>query len=282
MIIDCHTHAWDRWPYEPAVPDPETRGAIEQLLFEMDRNDVDKAIIICARIDHNPHNNDYIATCAEKYPDRIVQFADVDCSWTESYHQPGAAERLEAAAAQYHLKGYTQYLADDFGWFETSEGQKFIEKTVELKLIASFAFMHTWHEPLRAVCRQYPDLVVMGHHLAGTRSREKPPYPNFQEVLKSAEVPNIYLKLSGFPYVSTSDWDFPFADAHWMVREIYKHYGAERLCWASDYPPVLWYMTYKQSLEVFRTHCSFVSEKDKGMILGENMGRLLENAGGVL
>ncbi len=20
MIIDCHTHAWDYWPYEPAVP----------------------------------------------------------------------------------------------------------------------------------------------------------------------------------------------------------------------------------------------------------------------
>ena len=81
MIIDCHTHAWDRWPYEPKVPDPETRGTIEQLLFEMDRNDVDKAVLVCARIDHNPHNNDYVADCVKRYPDRIVQFADVDCSW---------------------------------------------------------------------------------------------------------------------------------------------------------------------------------------------------------
>ncbi len=128
----------------------------------MDRNDVDKAILICARIDHNPHNNDYVSDCVKRYPDRIVQFADVDCSWMDSYHQPGAADRLEEAAEKYQLKGYTQYLSDDFGWFETSEGQKFIEKKVELKLIASLAFMHTWHEPLRAVARQYPELIIMG------------------------------------------------------------------------------------------------------------------------
>ena len=34
----------------------------------------------------------------------------------------------------------------------------------------------------------------------------------------------------------------------WIARKLYEHYGPERLCWASDYPPVLWHMTYKQSL----------------------------------
>ena len=36
MIIDSHTHAWPRWPYQPPVPDDESRGKIEQLLHEMD------------------------------------------------------------------------------------------------------------------------------------------------------------------------------------------------------------------------------------------------------
>src|SRR5436853_39349 len=78
MLIDSHTHAWERWPYEPAVPDPESRGRAEQLLWEMDRCGVDKAVLVCARIDHNPGNNEYVADCVRKHPDRLIQFADVD------------------------------------------------------------------------------------------------------------------------------------------------------------------------------------------------------------
>ena len=61
MIIDSHTHAWEFWPYEPPVPDHNSRGRVEQLLWEMDRNGVDKSVLVCARIEHNPHNNDYVA-----------------------------------------------------------------------------------------------------------------------------------------------------------------------------------------------------------------------------
>ena len=63
MIIDSHTHAWEYWPYKPPVPDFESRGRVEQLLWEMDRNGVNKAVLVCARIDHNPENNDYAAAC---------------------------------------------------------------------------------------------------------------------------------------------------------------------------------------------------------------------------
>ena len=119
MIIDSHTHAWEYWPYQPAVPDPESRGRVEQLLWEMDRCGVDKAVLVCARIDYNPGNNDYVAECVRRYPDRLIQFADIDCSWSETYHTPGAAARLRAAAAEYGLKGFTHYLKSDTGWFES-------------------------------------------------------------------------------------------------------------------------------------------------------------------
>jgi len=93
MIIDSHSHAWPRWPYQPPVPDDESHGRVEQLLFEMDQNGVDQAVIICAQIQRNPDNNEYIAEQVKRHPSRLHQFPDVDCSWSPTYHAPGAADR---------------------------------------------------------------------------------------------------------------------------------------------------------------------------------------------
>ncbi len=275
MIIDCHTHAWEYWPYEPQVPNPESHGRVEKLLWEMDRNGVDRAVLVCANLDHNPRNNEYGAESARRYPDRITCFADVDCSWSTTYHAPGAAARLAETAERLELKGFTHYLEDDYDWLESEEGLAFFGTAADRGLIASLSFGAPWHPHVRKLARRFPELVILGHHMAGTRASEKPPYPNFEEVLKSAQVPNIHLKLSGFAYVSQVDWEYPYSDTMWMVRKLYEHYGPERLCWASDYPPVLWYMTYQQSLEAVRTHCNFIPEADQELILGRNMGRLL-------
>jgi predicted TIM-barrel fold metal-dependent hydrolase len=76
VIIDPHCHAWRTWPYEPAVPDPTSRPAVEQLLFEMDQCGVDRAVLVAARIDYNPDNNDYAHYCVSRFPERLYQFAD--------------------------------------------------------------------------------------------------------------------------------------------------------------------------------------------------------------
>jgi L-fuconolactonase len=278
MIIDSHTHAWEYWPYEPPVPDRESRGRVEQLLWEMDRSGVQRAVLVCARIEHNPRNNDYVAGCVAKYPDRLVQFADVDCSWTETYHAPGAAARLAAAAARYGLKGYTHYLRSDYDWFESDEGLAFFQTTADLGLIASLALGPSGGglAALRKLARRFPSVPFLCHHMAGARADEPAPHPGLQEILASAAVPNIYLKLSGFHYVSQVSWEYPYPDTAWIVRRLYEQYGPERLCWGSDYPVVRFHMTYRQALEAFRTHCSFVPEADQERILGRNLQRLLD------
>ena len=61
-IVDGHCHAWLRWPYQPPVPDEACPGAIEQLLYEMDTNDVAQAMVVCAAIGANEDNLDYVAS----------------------------------------------------------------------------------------------------------------------------------------------------------------------------------------------------------------------------
>lgn len=279
MIIDCHAHAWDYWPYEPAVPDPENRGRGEMLLHEMDLVGVDKAVLVCARIDHNPNNNDYGADCVRRYPDRFIQFADVDCSWTETYHTPGSADRLAESVEKYQLKGFTHYLKGDTDWFESREGLAFFEKAAELNQIASLALGPAWMPALRKLALRFPDTPFLCHHMAGVKVGEPPPRPVLRAVLESADVPNIHIKLSGFQYVSETAWEYPYSDCMWIVRKLYEYYGADRLCWASNYPPVARASTYQHSLEAVRTHCSFIAEADMDLVLGGNMERLLAAAG---
>jgi len=277
MIIDSHCHAWTRWPYHPPVPDDEQRGRVEQLLHEMEVNGVDQALIVCAQIDHNPENNAYIAQMVAQYPERLHQVADVDCSWSPTYHQPGAAGRLRQAAGQWPLKGFTHYLKgdDDGAWLYSEEGLAFFKVAAEKRLIASIAGQPHHQPAIRKVAERFPSVPILCHHLGGVRAGEGPTHPGLKEVLASASQPNIYIKLSGFAYCSQVNWDYPYADTHWVIRALYEHFGPYRMCWGSDYPVVRFYMTYRHSLEAFRAHCTFVPEEDKAWILGKTLQQVL-------
>ena len=278
MIVDSHCHAWRRWPYQPPVPDPESRGLIEQLLFEMDRNGVDQAAVVCARIDHNPDDNDYVFECVQRYPDRLHQIADVDCQWMPEYHTPGAADRLGAAIDRYRLKGFTHYVKreDDGAWFLSPEGLAFFEVAARRGQIASLSLPPHLQPVLRQLAARFPSVPFLCHHMAGARVAEPRHLP---EILASAAVPNIYVKLSGFHYVAPRGWEYPFPDCREVVRALYEHFGPERLCWGSDYPVLRRFLTYRQSIEAFCTHCDFVPADDKARVLGDNLAGLLARAG---
>ena len=278
MIFDSHCHAWPRWPYQPPVPDSDSRAIVEQLIWEMDKNGVDRAVIVSARIDFNPDNNEYGAEAVRRYPNRLDQLADVDCSWTDTYHTPGAAGRLEAAVEKYHPKGFTHYVRgdDDGAWFLSEEGLAFFKVAEEHNLIASLALPPSYQGALRQLAERYSSVPFLCHHMGGVRAAEEPPYTQLKEVLASAKVPNIYVKMSGFHYVSSKGWEYPYPDCGWIVRSLYEHFGPDRLCWGSDFPVVPGWATYQQALEAFRGHCPFIPDDHKARILGENLSRLLQ------
>lgn len=277
MILDSHCHAWRKWPYKPEVPDFESRGNVEQLLFEMDAAGVDRAAVVCANIEHNPDDNDYVAECVRRFPDRLYQIADVDCSWSPTYHTPGAAGRLRDTADRYAIVGFTHYLRrdDDGSWFLSDEGIAFFRVAEERRLLASISCRSDQLAVISQVAARFPSVPFLIHHMGHPSAVEPPPHPRFQDILRASVEPNVYVKLSGFHYASPVAWDFPYSDCAWLVRGLYEHFGPHRLCWGSDYPVVRRAMTYRQALEAVRTHCPFIPEAHKALILGENLHRLI-------
>jgi len=282
VIVDSHCHAWRTWPYQPPVPDPTSRPAVEQLVFEMDQCGVDKAVLVAARIDYNPDDNDYALYCVRRFPDRLFMFADVDCMWTPTYHTPGAAARLADSVRAYQLRGFTHYVdADDNGdWFFSDDGQAFLRTAAELNQIVSIHLPVALQPVLRRLAQRFNSTPFVCHHMGYPVTLEGPDGAALRSILESAALPNIHIKLSGFHYAAPVGWEYPHAESHYIVRALYDAYGPERLHWGSDYPVVRWAMTYRQALEVIRTHAADVIPPDAmDRVLGSSLYDLLARHG---
>lgn len=116
---------------------------------------------------------------------------------------------------------------------------------------------------------------MLCHHLGGVRASSDLSTVGLGEVIASAAVPNLFVKASGFHYSSERSWDYPWADALAVLRRIYDAYGSARLCWGSDFPASAPDCTYRQSLEVLRLHCPFLSSHDLELMLGKTLSGLL-------
>ncbi|RZU11420.1 putative TIM-barrel fold metal-dependent hydrolase [Kribbella rubisoli] len=284
MIVDAHCHAWRSWPYDWQVPDPATRGSVEALLYELDRAEVDRAVIVSACIGagdprtDNLDNNEFVADAVAEHPDRLVQLADVDSFWSDTHHTAGAAARLTDVITRTGAVGVTHYStgADD-GWFDSPDGVEFFGRAAELGLIASLHTPPEWQPAIGRLARRYPALPILVHHQGHVPTAPDRLAEQLPLLLANAAYPNVIMKLSGFHYVVDPPYDYPYPTAMATLQQVYAAYGGDRFVWGSDFPVARRHLTYRQSLEVVRRHCPFLGD-DLHAILGGTMQRLLEAA----
>ena len=276
MIMDSHCHAWPNWPYDPPVPDSATRGSFELLRFEMDANGVDRALIVCAEIEGNPDNNQYVHDKVAENRDRFDFVIDVDSLWKDSYHQPGAADRLQAGLASWKPAGFTHYIndpADDAAWLNSADGIEMFELADAQGALDSIHCRPQHMRHIRGLAGRFPQLRILLHHMGHPKLLEP---EGLSEILATARQENVFIKVSGF-YNSTTapGWDYPLSDVQSIVQALYGRYGAGRLLWGSDYPVCRFYYSHRHAIEILRHHCRFISAADMDAIMGRNLAALV-------
>jgi len=126
---------------------------------------------------------------------------------------------------------------------------------------------------IRTIAGRFPTVPVLLHHMGHPKVANE---SDLEKVNSCAPCENIHIKISGFYYgTAHPKWDFPYHDMLPFARQIYEHFGAQRLCWGSDFPVVGRFMTYQQALELFCTHCGFIQEHEQDKIMGENLQQIL-------
>jgi len=276
VIIDSHCHVWERWPYQPPVPDPDSRARAEQLLLEMDQHGVARAVLVAAAIGGNDANNAYVAATAAAHPGRFVPFADIDSRWSPTHHTEGAAARLALAADRFALAGFTHYLdeADPGDWLLSEEGRRFFGLAQARRLIASLSVTPAQMPAVAALAEAFPRLAIVGHHLGFLGPRFAAVADGPRWVIEAARHRNLHIKISGFGTVAAAGEDYPYPGLAWIVRALRDAYGPWRLFWGSDYPVSRRHMTYRQTLDMARRH-SGLADADVEIVLGPALERLL-------
>ena len=93
-----------------------------------------------------------------------------------------------------------------------------------------------------------------------------------EEVMTVLKRPNVYTEV-----MFHSKWpEYPFAGAQEMLKRLCGEVSVEKLMWGSDMPFTWYWCTYRQSMDYIRLHCDFLSEEEKGLILGGNVARLFK------
>lgn len=283
-MIDGHCHAWRTWPYDLGVRDA-FRGDGQALLERLGAHQITRAVIVAAGIGrahpetNNSDNNAYVAELVEANRDRLDYLADFDSFWSDEHHTAGAAQRAAELLDGTAAVGLSHYVrGDDDGWFLGSDAARVFTRLERDAKLFSVHLDASWFDSVFEVARRHPEMPVVIHHQAQLAPAREQATHELAAFLSGSELPNVYVKVSGFHYLAEKPWAHPFPEVHPVFRSILAAYGDERLIWGSDFPAGGRYVTYQQSFELIRDQFPELAGPSLDRIYGENMQRLLNAA----
>jgi L-fuconolactonase len=251
-IIDTHCHVALAW-YEP----------VESLLYQMDRNDVAHAVLVQI---NGQFDNSYQTDCVNRYPDRFASVVLVD-----AYH-PDAPHHLEVLAEAGARGVRLAPTARSPG----ADPLAIWRKAAELGLPVSCGGACTQFaaDQFADLVAALPDLPIIVEHLGGLKAGDASATEAVRsKVFALARFPNLYMKIHGLGEFCQRNLPvtapFPFDPAGLpLLHQAYAAFGAARLMWGSDYPPVSGREGYANALRLPLAEFAAKPAADQALIFG--------------
>lgn len=231
--------------------------------------------------------NDYNAFAQNQYPDRFTALLNVDEA--RAFTEDALAE-FDRAHRQLGLRGV--YFALDafarYGFDVTFDDRRFDVFWSKIDAASLPVFFEITAIPhydeasyisnvvrLHGLMNRFRNIrwvLVMGPPVGFFGRSGSWTFP--EEVLAAYRHDNLLIELM-FPITWGGAWEYPYAEAQGLVREMRDLFGAAKLIWGSDMPNVERFCTYRQSLDYVRRHCTFLSAGEKDAVLGGNLDAML-------
>jgi L-fuconolactonase len=244
-IVDSHCHISLSW-YEP----------VEVLLFQMERNGVDHAVLIQM---NGQYDNSYQAECVGRYPNKLVSVVIVDPA------RPDAADQL----AREQERGATGVrlgpTSPEVLWRAADQLRLSISCGGSGPAFAADEFAS------RIESVKVP--VVIEHLGSVNRPDDDNQHEIRRKVFALSRFRNAYIKIHGLGEFSKRAT--PVAEPSPFVQPIpplldlaYDAFGPSRMMWGSDYPPVSGREGYANALKGAMAQLASRSQADRDQIFG--------------
>jgi L-fuconolactonase len=258
-IVDSHCHTSDVW-YEP----------VGSLLYQMDANGVEKAILIQMM---GQHDNGYQAECVRRYPDRLASVVIVDTDRPDALEQ--LARERERGAVGVRLRPTTRSPGDDplAIWRRAERLGLAVSCGGTGPEFAAPAFAE--------VVESVPRLKIVIEHLGSvSRPDDGVGHTVRRRVFGLARYPNTYIKLPGLgelcrramPVPPGDDGAPPFPFVQPLpptLEAAYDAFGAGRMMWGSDFPPVSGREGYRNALRLPMQALEWAGDEERSLIFGQ-------------
>jgi predicted TIM-barrel fold metal-dependent hydrolase len=271
-IVDSHAHVWPvdaaDYPWDHALSNLPTFSApLHSLLEAMDGAGVGKAVLIQHSI--HGYDNRYVLDCARRHPDRFCTVIKVDPL------ARSAPEQLRQLAETHNVQGLRLHAAakPDSTWLSSAETYPLWEMAGRLGIVIGILLDPRQLGQAHEIISRFPQVSVIIDHMGRANVDEPADGQRFQQLLDLAELPNVYVKVSGF--YALSKQKYPYHDMVPYVRALWQRYGRERLMWATDFPYLVRAgETYAQATTVLRHHLPQLTEGDMAWLMGKTALRL--------
>jgi len=244
LIIDAHTHL-------SRVFDPMFgfKYEVEQLLQAMDKHNIDKAVTFpLPGVPDLRDANDYVSSCVQRYPSRLVGFACVN-----PYLGDQAEAELERCFGKLGLKGLKLHPLAHAFQPNAKIVHPLIEKAKKYRVPVIF---HTGNEFFALpslvgdLAESFPEVTIIIAHMG---------IMNYvsEALIAAKKNENILLE--------TSNILLPV-----YIEMAVETVGAERVVFGSDTP------ASHMAVELKKLEVAGLKESEIKLILGENMRKILE------
>ena len=278
-LIESHVHLFagdpERFPYNPAAYKPQPNPLEQWVKFALEAR-IDHAVIVHPEpyqddhryleycLAHEPSKGFFKATClfdpldpqtprrmqalVKRNPARIValRIHEIHAAGTPST-RTGAIRDRDLADPQMAV---TWRAAHDLGL------------GIQMHTIPHYA------PQIGELAAKFPQMPVIVDHLArpgqGTAAE-------YEDVLKLAKLPEVYMKFSTTGVASASHQPYPHPDAKPTVGRVYNAFGAGRIVWGelgNNMP------AFARAVKLFDAMFDFASEEEKAKIRGLNAQKL--------
>jgi predicted TIM-barrel fold metal-dependent hydrolase len=274
-VVDAHLHVWDETAFGKD-PGPmrvgysaQATASVELFLDYMDEAGVARAVFVQPWFYH--WDNDYLARCRDRHPDRFRGVCVVDAC------DPGAP----AALRHWRERGVTGIRLRPYREGEGPTPGPRLGADETLPLWEAIAETGTivcplWAGPdlvrLHDLTRRFPSLRVVVDHLNNPDPTRGLDQPAFRALLDVARLPRVYVKLSGFHHWCRER--YPYRDGMPFVEAAVRAFGADRCMWGSDFPHVLAGCGYVRNRHFLARAATFLGPADLEAIMGGTADRL--------